>query len=285
MIEKICIIGVGLIGGSLAKSLKNKRYVKTIMGFSRHEANLKIAKKLNVIDDYSLDIKTALQGANIVIIATPVNSFKTIFEAIKPYLTEDMIITDVGSTKDSIIKAAKAVFSEVPVNFIGAHPIAGKEKNSVCESEETLFKGKRVIITPLENTNKKALDTIKTMWQQTGALIEMMSVAKHDEVLAMTSHLPHVLAYALIDNFIENHPEAFNYTAGGFKDFSRIASSDAVMWRDICLNNSQEIIKQVEQYKKTLDKLILLIKNNKADELEKVFSNAKAQRDNHFNKK
>jgi prephenate dehydrogenase len=285
MIEKICIIGVGLIGGSLAKALKNKHYVKTIMGFSRHEENLKTAKKLEVIDDYSLNIETALFGANIVIIATPVNSFKTIFKSIKPYLTEDMIITDVGSTKGSIINAAKEVFVSVPVNFVGAHPIAGKEKNSVEESEITLFKNKRVIITPLENTNQKSLKMIKDMWQQTGALIETMSVAKHDEVLAMTSHLPHILAYALIDDFIENHPEAFDYTAGGFKDFSRIASSDAIMWRDICLNNSHEIIKQVEQYKKTLDKLILLIKNNKADELEKVFSNAKEQRDNHFNNK
>ena len=285
MIDKICIIGVGLIGGSLAKALKKEKFVKTIVGFSRNEENLKIAKKLKVIDDYSLKIEEALKGANIVLIATPVNSFKNIFELIKPHLTQEMIISDVGSTKGSIFNAAKEVFGFIPTNFVGAHPIAGKEKNSVCESEETLFKNKRVIITPVENTDKNALKLIKNMWQQTGALIETMSIAKHDEVLAMTSHLPHILAYALVDDFIENHPEAFNYTAGGFKDFSRIASSDAVMWRDICLNNAQEIIKQVEQYKKTLDKLVLLIKDNEEEALEKIFSNAKEQRDNHFDKK
>lgn len=284
MINKICIIGVGLIGGSLAKALKKEKFVKTVIGFSRNEENLKIAKKLKVIDDYSLNIEEALKGANIVLIATPVNSFKNIFELIKPHLTQEMIISDVGSTKGSIFKVAKQVFNCVPTNFIGAHPIAGKEKNSVVESEETLFKNKRVIITPIENSDKKALEIVKNMWQQTGALIETMSIAKHDEVLAMTSHLPHILAYALVDDFIENHPQAFKWTAGGFKDFSRIASSNPVMWRDICLNNSTEIIKQVEQYKKTLDKLVLLIKNNEKEALEKTFSNAKAQRDNHFNK-
>lgn len=285
MIEKICIIGVGLIGGSLAKALKKNHFVKTIVGYSRNEENLKIAKNLKVIDEYSLDIEQALTGANIIIIATPVNSFSAIFKLIKPYLTNEMILTDVGSTKGSILKAAKNIFSSVPTNFVGAHPIAGKEKNSVTESEETLFQNKQVIITPLENTNKNALATIKNMWQQTGAIITTMDTAEHDKILAMTSHLPHILAYALIDDFIENHPEAFKWTAGGFKDFSRIASSDAIMWRDICLNNSTEIIKQIKQYQSSLDKMILLIKNNEADALEKVFANAKSQRDNHFNKK
>ncbi|SFV59229.1 Cyclohexadienyl dehydrogenase  len=194
-----------------------------------------------------------------------------------------MIITDVGSTKGSVIDMAKKVFGKWPENFIPAHPIAGKEKNSVRASDALLFKNKRVILTPSPNAVNKSIEIVQDMWQQTGALLEVMDYQQHDKLLALTSHLPHILAYALIDDLIENTPNAFDYTAGGFKDFSRIASSDSIMWRDICLNNSAEIVIQIKQYQQSLNKLLDFIKNKNSEKLEKTFNRAKQQRDNHFN--
>jgi prephenate dehydrogenase len=279
MINNICIIGVGLIGGSFAAGLKQSGQIKSIIGFGRNEENLIKAKSLNVIDDYSLDIAIALKGVDMVLIATPVNSFAAVLEMIKPYIDDSVVISDVGSTKGSVVAVAKEVFGEVPSRFIPAHPIAGKEKSGVEASDGELFNHKRVILTPEENADTKALEAVSKMWTILGAKVETMTHQKHDDLLAMTSHLPHMLAFGLMDYLVKSNPDACDYAAGGFKDFSRIASSDAVMWRDICLNNSADIIKHIQGYQQALDNLSGLIESNESDALEKLFSEAKTARD------
>lgn len=279
MIDKICIIGVGLIGGSFALGLKKAAKVKTIIGFGRHENNLKTAQKLGVIDHYSLDIEQALNAANIVLIATPVNSFESILRLIKPHIDDNVIISDVGSTKGSVVNIAKRVFAQTPLRFIPAHPIAGKEKSGVRAADATLFEHKRVILTPQHNADTLAIQTITELWQALGAQVETMTEQKHDDLLAMTSHLPHILAFSLMDYLMANNPNAQNYAAGGFKDFSRIASSNSLMWRDVCLHNPEEIIKHIKGYQQTLDKLSGLIENHHSDALEELFSAAKSARD------
>ena len=280
MIQKICIIGVGLIGGSFAKGLKNAKQVKTICGFGRSKAHLTQAKKLGVIDEYSMDIAAAVKNADLVLISTPVDSFGQILEAIKPHIKDSTIISDVGSTKGSVIQIAQSVFGEMPPNFVPAHPIAGREKSGVESSDAALFVNKRVILTPLKQTDSKAIELVSELWHCVGASVEIMSHKDHDDLLAMTSHLPHMLAFGLMDYLINNNPNACDYAAGGFKDFSRIASSDAIMWRDICLNNSDDIIKHINGYKETLDRLSKLIKNHDAQALQKLFEESKQARDN-----
>ncbi len=281
--NRICIIGVGLIGGSFALGLKSASKVNHIVGFGKNEETLISAKQLGVIDSYSLDIASALNNVDMVVIATPVNSFKSILEMIKPHINNEVIISDVGSTKGSVVTIAKEVFGELPQYFIPAHPIAGKEKSGVEAADATLFNQKRVILTPGENAHTQAIVQVSDLWESVGSKVEIMSDTKHDDLLAMTSHLPHMLAFSLMDYLIENDPSACNYAAGGFKDFSRIASSDAVMWRDICINNPDQIIKHIKGYQQTLTKLSDLIENNQSDQLEQLFLDAKKARDGWLN--
>jgi prephenate dehydrogenase len=279
--NKICIIGVGLIGGSFALGLKNTREIE-IAGFGRNEAHLQQAQKLGAIDTYSLDIAQALSGAELVLIATPVNSFKNILELIKPHINDRIIICDVGSTKGSVIATAKEVFGAMPPKFIPAHPIAGKEQNGVVAAEGSLFNNKRVILTPTDNADTQAIAYVSECWQALGAKVEIMNDKIHDDLLAMTSHLPHMLAFSLMDYLIQSHSNALDYAAGGFKDFSRIASSDATMWRDICINNPNEIVKHIAGFQQSLAKLSSLIKEGKAKEIEQLFVNAKTARDDWY---
>ena len=279
MIKKITIIGVGLIGGSLAKAIKNNNLAEVVFGFGRNLSRLKDAQKSNIIDQYSIDISEALDGASIVVIATPVGTFESILRELKPYITEGMIITDVGSTKTGIAKAAREILVEMASCFVPAHPIAGKEKSGFESSDAELFLNKKVIITPLEINTDKTINSLKKMWEDVGADVDFMSAESHDELLGMTSHLPHMLAFSLVNYLITQNPSASIYAAGGFKDFSRIASGDAVMWRDICLNNRVQIIAHIKSYQETLSALVDAIDNQDKDKLESFFRDAKTTRD------
>ena len=279
MIKKITIIGVGLIGGSLAKAIKNNNLAEVVFGFGRNLSRLKDAQKSNIIDQYSIDISEALDGASIVVIATPVGTFESILRELKPYITEGMIITDVGSTKMGIAKAAREILVEMASCFVPAHPIAGKEKSGFESSDAELFLNKKVIITPLEINTDKAINSLKKVWEDVGADVDFMSAESHDELLGMTSHLPHMLAFSLVNYLITQNPSASIYAAGGFKDFSRIASGDAVMWRDICLNNRDQIIAHIKSYQETLSALVDAIDNQDKDKLESFFRDAKTTRD------
>ena len=279
MIKKITIIGVGLIGGSLAKAIKKNNLAEVVFGFGRNLSRLEGAQKSNIIDQYSIDISEALDGASIVVIATPVGTFESILRELKPYITEGMIITDVGSTKTGIAKAAREILVEMASCFVPAHPIAGKEKSGFESSDEELFINKKVIITPLEINTDKTINSLKKLWEDVGADVDFMSAESHDELLGMTSHLPHMLAFSLVNYLITQNPSASIYAAGGFKDFSRIASGDAVMWRDICLNNRDQIIAHIKGYQETLSALVDAIDNQDKDKLESFFRDAKTTRD------
>jgi prephenate dehydrogenase len=279
MIKKITIIGVGLIGGSLAKAIKKNNLAEVVFGFGRNLSRLEVAQKSNIIDQYSIDISEALDGASIVVIATPVGTFESILRELKPYITEGMIITDVGSTKTGIAKSAREILVEMASCFVPAHPITGKEKSGFESSDEELFINKKVIITPLEINTDKTINSLKKLWEDVGADVDFMSAESHDELLGMTSHLPHMLAFSLVNYLITQNPSASIYAAGGFKDFSRIASGDAVMWRDICLNNRNQIIAHIKSYQETLSALVDAIDNQDKDKLESFFRDAKTTRD------
>jgi prephenate dehydrogenase len=283
MINKICIIGVGLIGGSFAKGLKDAGKVKNIVGCSRNKTNLQQAQSMGVIDEYTTDIAQAVSAVDIVLIATPVDSFEFILQSIKPHINDNTIISDVGSTKSSVIDIAKQVFGEMPEHFIPAHPIAGKEQSGVVVADGALFNNKRVILTPEGNANTQSIVTVTELWDALGAKVEIMNDKTHDDLLAMTSHLPHMLAFSLMDYLVSSNPEAMKYAAGGFKDFSRIASSDASMWRDICINNSDEIVKHIQGFQQSLDKLSGLIENGESQQIKTLFANAKTARDDWLN--
>lgn len=279
MINKITIIGVGLIGGSLAKAIKENNLAKVVFGFGRDLNRLEKAKKANVIDQFSINLKDAINDSDIVIIATPVGSFKEILIEIKPFLTSKIVISDVGSTKTNIASIVSQTLGDYSNYFIPAHPIAGKEKSGFEASESNLFNNRKVIITPLETSSTDSINLIQKMWEGTGADVDFMSPESHDELLGMTSHLPHMLAFSLVNYLISKNPSASIYAAGGFKDFSRIASGDAVMWRDICIQNKDQIIDHIRGYQKTLNSLVDAIENENSDELDLLFTSAKKTRD------
>ena len=279
MINKITIIGVGLIGGSLALALKERNLAKVVFGYGRDQSRLEEAQKSNVIDAFSTNIKEAIDEANIVVIATPVGTFKDILDQIEPLISSNVIITDVGSTKLDIVNIVNDVLRDKSSCFIPAHPIAGKERSGFEVSDSNLYDGKKVIITPQETNSPESIDVIDQMWKNVGADVDFMSAESHDNLLGMTSHLPHMLAFSLVNYLVDQNPNASIYAGGGFKDFSRIASGDAVMWRDICLQNKDKIITHLRGYQSTVEELIDAIDQEESDKLELLFATAKKTRD------
>jgi prephenate dehydrogenase len=279
MINKITIVGVGLIGGSLARALKEKNLAKTVFGYGRDRSRLDDAKKSNIIDDYSTQIEEAVNHADIIVIATPVGTFRNIFNEVKPLIANDVIISDVGSTKTNIVDIAKEILGDKSQCFVPAHPIAGKEKSGFEASDGNLYNGKKVIITPIEDNSSESIQVIESMWKNVGAEVDFMSPQSHDDLLGMTSHLPHMLAFSLVNYLVDQNPSASIYAGGGFKDFSRIASGDAVMWRDICLQNKDKIITHLRGYQSTVEELIDAIDQEESDKLELLFATAKKTRD------
>lgn len=287
MFDSLCVIGVGLMGGSLARAARHYGLVKRIVGFGREidKKNLQKAKDLGVIDDYYLQIEEAVQGVDCVLIATPVAALQNIFELLKPYWSEHTIYTDVGSTKASVVNAAEHVFGVIPSNLVPAHPIAGAEQSGVEASFYDLFLNRKLIITPLTNTDINAVNKIKLLWERCGSDVSVMTVDRHDEILAATSHLPHILAFALVDMLgqKDQQSEIFKYAAGGFRDFTRIASSDPTMWRDICLANKSEIIPLLQQTKEQLDKIQALLEADDGQQLLSIFAYANSARQRFLN--
>ena len=279
MINKITIIGVGLIGGSLALALKERNLAKVVFGYGRDQTRLEEAQKSNVIDAFSTNIKEAIDEANIVVIATPVGTFKDILDQIEPLISSNVIITDVGSTKSDIVNIVNDVLKDKSSYFIPAHPIAGKERSGFEVSDSKLYDGKKVIITPQETNSPESIDVIDQMWKNVGADVDFMSAESHDNLLGMTSHLPHMLAFSLVNYLVDQNPNASIYAGGGFKDFSRIASGDAIMWRDICLQNKNQIMNHLKGYQSTLDDLLEAINDEDSEKLGQLFTTAKKTRD------
>lgn len=281
IINKLCIIGVGLIGGSLARALKKAKAVGEVVGCGRDIAHLEKAKDLGVIDAFETDITLAVKGCDMVVVAVPLGAMESIFKKIAPVITEDMIITDVGSAKGSVVNAAQAAFDVIPKTLVPGHPIAGTEKSGVEASFAELYKNRRIIITPLETSSSDAVSKVNSMWQACGADIVETTVEHHDEVLAATSHLPHMLAFSLVDTLakMDAKNEIFDFAAGGFRDFTRIASSNPDMWRDICLANGDALVGMIKKFTDDLQLLSKAIESNDRGYLEETFSRAKKARD------
>ena len=280
--KKLVVIGAGLIGGSMIKALQAANCeIGEIVAVGRNMDVLKKAQQAGYIDNYSNDASTAVVGADVVIIGTPVGSIQQQFEAIYPNLSIDCIVSDVGSVKGHVVKAAREALKEKINNFIPAHPISGTEHSGFEASFEKLFQGRITILTPVEENEPAHVDKIQQLWETIGSQVLQMSAASHDEIFAATSHLPHVLVYALVNTIsgFEDADKYFRVVAGGFLDYTRIASSDAVMWRDVCLTNKQPILEMIEKYKAQLTEIEQLIKSQDADALEKLFLQAKNTRD------
>ncbi len=281
MIEKLVVIGVGLIGGSLSLALKQAGAVRHVVGCGRNLDNLQKGIELGVIDSFETSIIEAVKSSDMVMLAVPLGAMESVFEQVSLGLTDTTVVTDAGSAKGSVVEAAKRTLGNRISQFVPGHPIAGAEKSGVEAARVDLYQNKRIILTPLENTSQSAIDKIDATWRHCGASVEYMRVAHHDKVLAATSHLPHMLAYALV-NYLSNlneHDEIFRYAAGGFRDFTRIASSDPVMWRDVCLSNGEALLKLIQGYTDELDLISRAIRQNDAGELLNLFGRAKSERD------
>ncbi len=280
-VDTVCIIGTGLIGGSLALAIRQAGFCREIIGAGRTEATLVKAVELGVIDRYDTSISNAAQDADIVVVCVPLGAMHAVFEQINQAELENTIITDAGSAKQSVIDDAEFVFGEGFRNFVPGHPIAGTERSGVGAAFPELYQNRRVILTPTENTGVDALEKVRAMWQSAGAEVETMSAEHHDLVLAGTSHLPHLLAFGLVDclNNLEDVDEIFRFAAGGFRDFTRIASSDPVMWRDICLSNRDEVMVMMRRFSVEMEKMYKALEAGDGEKLREIFERAKNVRD------
>ena len=280
-INQITILAPGLIGGSLAKALKANGFTGEIVGWGRRESSLNKALELGVIDRYSLDLTEAVTGADLIVIATPTLIAADMLKQLAPIVNEEVIITDVASVKGNLLMVAKEAFGTVPPNLVLGHPIAGSEKSGVAAAKADLFVNHRVILTPTEETNPRALETVKSLWQSIGAELVEMPVDEHDKVLAATSHLPHILAYTLVDALAGNSEQQniFRFAAGGFRDFTRIASSDPTMWHEISLANRDALLTMIDAFSGQLGDLREAIAAGDSEKILGCFSRAKAARD------
>ena len=246
--RKVIIIGVGLIGGSLAMALKEKGMAERVVGVGRGVDNLKVALSRGIIDEYTHDAKEAVKGADLILLATPVGTMGSVVEEIAPSLERGAIVTDVGSVKGPIIEDIESLMPDGAF-FVAAHPIAGTENSGAEAAFPALFRDRVCIITPTARTDGEALEKVTRMWEATGSHVVTMDAERHDVILAAISHLPHIAVYALVNAVAGASGDGesiLNYSAGGFTDFTRIASSSPEMWRDICLMNREALIKVID---------------------------------------
>ena len=284
-ISSVLVIGLGLIGGSLAKALKHRRYCRRVIGYDRNPAELEAGLALGVIDEAADDLRQAVAMADLVVLAVPVKATDAVLAEIQAALRPGTLLTDVGSTKGNVVAAARAVFGTLPATFVPGHPIAGSEKSGVAAADAHLFERHKVILTPTEASSAQATLAIARLWQAVGAEVLQMEVARHDEVLAATSHLPHLLAFSLVDTLAAEaaNTDIFRYAAGGFRDFTRIAASDPTMWHDICLTNGDAILAQLDRFSAGVEKLRHAIRTADSQAMLGIFTRAKASRD-HFSR-
>ncbi|MEZ0233127.1 MAG: prephenate dehydrogenase [Methylophilaceae bacterium] len=277
--NKLVIFGVGLIGGSLALALKRKHPTLHITGVDRNHKSLDEAIELGVIDSAESHIETALADADMIVIATPVAQTASILASIATHLTPNTIVTDAGSTKSDVVAYAGALGKKIS-QFVPGHPIAGAEKSGVSSAKADLFDGKNVVLTPIDSTSELALEKVRKLWHDAGALINEMSAQQHDSIFAAVSHLPHLLAFALVEDLAER-PDAkqfFDFAASGFRDFTRIAGSSPEMWRDISIANRAALMTELTTYQQQLSNIQTLLQENNGAELQALFERASTVR-------
>jgi len=279
--ERVAVIGVGLIGGSFALALKAAKRCGHVAGAGRSAANMQLALARGAIDSIASGAAAAARDADLVLISTPVAQIEKILLSIDSTIKPDAIITDAGSTKRDVVAAARAALGRRISQFIPAHPIAGAEHSGVAAANSELFRGRRLILAPLEENSGEDVETLASLWSAFGARVSRMTPEAHDAVFAAVSHLPHLLAYALVHEVSERSDaaELFGYAAGGFRDFTRIASSHPEMWRDICVANSDQLLKEVARFSAELEKIKKLLETRDAASLEKLFAEARAARE------
>jgi prephenate dehydrogenase len=281
-IERLALIGTGLIGGSLAMALRDRGAVGEVAGYSRRLETRLSAQRLGLIDRPAESIAEAVAGADMVFLATPVIAMDAVLAELADCLPDQALITDGGSVKGAVVARARAHLSaDQLARFIPGHPIAGREHSGPTAATADLYRDQRVILTPLPENAPEDIIRVEAMWRTVGARVERLDVAHHDHVLAATSHLPHAAAFAMVSALarLAERYEVFRYAAGGFRDFTRIAGSDPVMWRDICLDNRDEILGLLDHYRDELDRLRGLMVERDGEGLERYFAEAKAVRD------
>ncbi len=280
----LVIVGLGLIGGSLAKALRQSGFSQRFIGYGHREPSLQRGVELGVIDEFTLDLDEAVERADIMVICTPTLTAGRLLEKILPRLSGRSggpIVTDVASVKGCLRDTAITVSGSMPPQLVLGHPIAGSEHSGVDASSAELFVNHRVILTPVAGNDSEAVELVRAMWVSAGADVVDMTVEQHDAVLSATSHLPHVLAYALVDalSSSEDSDEIFRCAAGGFRDFTRIASSDPAMWRDIAIANRTALLKSIDLFSEHLNRLRGCVQDQNAEELLDTFTRAKQARD------
>jgi len=283
-LNQVAIVGVGLIGGSLGMILRRKGLASKVVGIGRRVENLKTAVELGAIDSYVVDAKDRVRDADLVVLATPVDTYDRHLTEWAFCLKQGAIVTDVGSVKGLLVEQAERAMP-AGVHFVGAHPIAGKEKTGVIAGSDQLFKGARCIITPTTATNPQALEQVRAMWQETGSVVLTMDVHLHDKILGAVSHLPHVAAFALMNALAEIRDQQIpsldleSLSGGGLRDTTRIAASSPEMWRDIFLWNRDNVVMFIEAYERSLNQLKQLIRIGDAAGIEKELERAKQERE------
>jgi prephenate dehydrogenase len=278
--ERVAVIGVGLIGGSFALALKKANACATVVGAGRSADNLRTALERRAIDAIASNAVDAARGADLVLVAVPVGQMPAVLADLAPVLRVDAVLMDAGSTKRDVVAAARRTLGERLARFVPAHPIAGAEHSGAAAAQAALFEGKRVVLAPLAETAPDALAKAEAAWRATGARLSRMTPEEHDAVFAAVSHLPHVLAYALVHDIASraNSAQLFGYAAGGFRDFTRIASSHPEMWRDICTANRDALLVELDQYVSQLRELRPMLERGDAQALERLFAGAREAR-------
>lgn len=280
VISKLVIFGVGLIGGSLALGLKQAGAVGTVVGVDRSIENMKQAQALGIVDSATQNIEEALTGADIVVLAVPVGQMGTVMQGLVSYLEPGTIVTDAGSTKQDVVALMQQHLAGHLTHCVPAHPIAGAELSGAGAARADLYYNKKLVITPLPETDPVAVARIAAMWQCCGAHISSMSAAEHDAIFAAISHLPHLLAYSLVAMIAhrDNADQLFGFAAGGFRDFTRIAGSNPEMWRDIAIANRPAILEELQAFQQQLDQLCTALFNQDTNTLMELFSQAQQSR-------
>jgi prephenate dehydrogenase len=283
MLGRLVVIGLGLIGGSFAKGARESGLCREVVGVDRDLASCQRAVQLGVIDRYEQDLASACEGADLIQLAVPILAMEKLLTALAALDLGEAVLTDVGSAKGNIVRVARQAFGARLPRFVPGHPIAGSEQSGVEASNARLFRRHKVILTPLPETDPLALERVDSLWRALGADVEHMQVERHDEVLAATSHLPHLLAFGLVDSLAKRSEnlDIFRYAAGGFRDFTRIAGSDPLMWHDIFVANREAVLHALDAFRTDLDDLRGAVDAGDGERLLGVFTRARMARE-HF---
>lgn len=284
MINRLVVIGVGLIGGSFAAALRSAGACREIIGVMQDQSACDSAVGLGVVDRAYTSLEQVaadLCAGDLIFVSVPTLSVPCVLRQVRDCVSSDVTITDAASVKGSVLVAAEMIWGQVPSNFVLGHPIAGSERSGVTAANPNLYRDHRVIVTPLPVTGGEHLSLVVAAWQAAGAEVLSMSVAEHDDVLAATSHLPHAIAYSLVDTLAHDseNENIFRYAAGGFRDFTRIASSDPRMWHDIMLANRESVLKSIDLFSDNLARLREAVESEDSEALLGVFTRAKEARD------